>query len=161
MQFDGDGAGFMAQVAGFCNNFAPDRVSSQLARNRALIDYHFNHDDVSAIMASLAQDSSAFAQQTLQAMQKRSPLMMCVTLAQLRRGASMSVSDCLRMERTMVRRNFEHGEVLEGVRALVIDKDQAPRWSPPLLDAVTPEMVQTFFAPAWPPHAHPLRDLAG
>ncbi len=160
MQFDGDGAGFMAQVAGFCNNFAPDRASSQLARNRALIDYHFNHDDVSAIMASLAQDSSAFAQQTLQAMQKRSPLMMCVTLAQLRRGASMSVSDCLRMERTMVRRNFEHGEVLEGVRALVIDKDQAPRWSPPLLDAVTPEMVQAFFAPAWPPHAHPLRDLA-
>lgn len=161
MQFKGDGAGFLARVAGFCKNFAPERANSSLARNRALIDYHFAHDEVSAIMNSLAQDSSAFAQQTLQAMQKRSPLMLCVTLAQLRRGAQMEVSDCLRMERTMVRRNFEHGEVLEGVRALVIDKDQTPRWSPPTLDAVTPAMVQAFFESAWPPHAHPLRDLAG
>jgi hypothetical protein len=58
-----------------------------------------------------------------------------------------------------VRRTFEHGEVLEGVRALVIDKDNAPQWNPPTLDAVTPEMVEWFFAPVWPDHAHPLRDL--
>jgi hypothetical protein len=92
-------------------------------------------------------------------MKTRSPLMMCATLAQLRRGRSMNVADCLRMERNMVRRNFEHGEILEGVRALVIDKDNAPKWSPATLEEVTPEMVERFFEPVWPTYAHPLREL--
>jgi hypothetical protein len=63
------------------------------------------------------------------------------------------------MERTMVRRAFENGEVIEGVRALAIDKDHAPKWNPATLDQVTPEMVETFFNSAWPDYAHPLRDF--
>ncbi|MEN3291805.1 MAG: hypothetical protein V7642_1058 [Burkholderiales bacterium] len=136
-----------------------DPATSHLAAQRAAIDRHFGHDQVSAIMASLAQEDSPFAQKTLAVMKTRSPLMMCVTLEQLRRGASMTVADCLRMERNMVRRCFEHGEVLEGVRALVIDKDNAPQWNPASLEAVTPEMVAGFFRSPWPDHAHPLRDL--
>jgi hypothetical protein len=112
------------------------------------------------MMASLAGDSGEFAQKTLKVMQSRSPLMMCVTLSLLDRGAAMDVADCLRMERNVVRRNFEHGEVLEGVRALVIDKDNAPTWSPASLEDVTPGMVARFFEPAWPAWAHPLRHLA-
>jgi enoyl-CoA hydratase/carnithine racemase len=137
-----------------------DAAGSALAAHRASIDRHFALDDVRGITASLARDDSAFAQKTLAVMQTRSPLMMCVTLEQLRRGAMMSVAECLRMERTMVRRNFEHGEVLEGVRALVIDKDNAPVWNPAALAEVTPEMAARFFEEAWPAHAHPLRALA-
>lgn len=136
-----------------------DPDSGILARHRALIDRHFGHDEVAAIVASLAQDNHPFAQNTLTAMGKRSPLMMCVTLTQLRRGAQMSIADCLRMERTMVRRCFEHGEVLEGVRAVVIDKDNAPKWNPATLPEVSADMVARFFTPAWPDRAHPLRDL--
>jgi hypothetical protein len=84
---------------------------------------------------------------------------MSVTRAMLVRAESLGVADCLRMERALVRRTFEHGEVLEGVRALVIDRDNAPQWNPPLLADVTPAMVARFFEPVWPPHAHPLRDL--
>ena len=136
-----------------------DPAGSALARERAALDRHFAQGTVAAIIASLVQDPSPFAQNTLAAMRKRSPLMMCVTLEQLRRGASMDVADCLHMERTMVRRCFEHGEILEGVRAMVIDKDNAPNWSPATLDAVTPDMIAPFFESAWPPHAHPLRGL--
>lgn len=139
-----------------------ENVSSQasvLAAQRALIDRHFVHDAVPAIAASLERDADPFAQKTLAVMHKRSPLMMCVTLEQLRRGAYMSVADCLRMERTMVRRCFEHGEVLEGVRAVVIDKDNAPKWNPPQLADVTTEMITAFFKPAWPAYAHPLHEL--
>jgi enoyl-CoA hydratase/carnithine racemase len=115
---------------------------------------------VAAIMASLSRDESPFAQKALKAMRLRSPLMMCVTRELLARGAALDVADCLRMERNLVRRNFEQGEVLEGVRALVIDKDNAPKWNPATLEEVTPEMVERFFEPAWPATAHPLRHLA-
>jgi enoyl-CoA hydratase/carnithine racemase len=151
------GQGLRAAVTAFATQ--PDTAACPLALARAAIDQHFAHDSVAAIMASLATDTSEFASKTLTAMQKRSPLMMSVTLEQVRRGADLSVGDCLRMERTMVRRCFEHGEVIEGVRALVIDKDHAPRWNPAQLDQVTREMVETFFEPAWPACAHPLRTL--
>jgi enoyl-CoA hydratase len=45
------------------------------------------------------------------------------------------------------------------VRALVIDKDNAPKWLPPRIEDVTPDMVQGFFASPWPLHSHPLRAL--
>ena len=136
-----------------------DPSTSTLAAERAAIDRHFVHDDVSSIAASLSDDGGGFAKKTLDTMNKRSPLMMCVTLSQLRRGKTMSVAECLRMERTMVRRSFEHGEVLEGIRSVVIDKDNTPKWSPAHLSEVGKEMVERFFEPAWPAHAHPLRSL--
>ena len=114
---------------------------------------------MAAIRASLAQDDSAFAGKALAAMRLRSPLMMSVTLELLRRGAHLGVADCLRLERSVVRHNFAHGEVLEGVRALVVDKDNAPRWNPASLDEVDAAMVARFFAPVWPAAAHPLRHL--
>jgi hypothetical protein len=90
-------------------------------------------------------------------MKKRSPLMLCVTLKQLRRGAHMSVEDCLRMERSMMRHCFLHGEALEGIRAAVIDKDMRPGWSPATMEELNAQMVEEFFQPVWPAHAHPLR----
>jgi enoyl-CoA hydratase/carnithine racemase len=133
--------------------------SSNMASNRQNIDRHFSHASIASICASLADDDGEFAQQTLSVMQKRSPLLMCVTLEQLRRGASLSVAECLRMERTMVRHCFKHGEVLEGVRALVVDKDNAPRWSPAGVGEVNASLVESFFAQVWPDYAHPLRHL--
>lgn len=151
-------AAVLAYAAPFQDQVAAD--DSMLARERQSIDRYFAQTTIAQIMASLAQDSGAFAQKTLAVMQKRSPLMMCVTLEQLRRGAKLDVAACLRMERNMVRRSFENGEILEGVRAVVIDKDNAPAWSPATLAEVSEDMVAGFFAPAWPAHAHPLRDLA-
>jgi enoyl-CoA hydratase/carnithine racemase len=146
-------------VRGFAEPFLELAGQGELAANREAIDQHFAQPSVAAVMASLAGDDSAFAQKALAAMRQRSPLMMCVTAELLARGARMDVADCLRMERSVVRRNFEHGEVIEGVRALVIDKDNAPKWHPPTLEEVTPEMVARFFEPVWPDFAHPLRHL--
>ena len=159
---DGAGSGARAVVEQFAAAFRAqiDPAASRLAQHHGLIDRDFAHPSVLQIAAALAQDTDPFAQKTLALMRQRSPLLMCVTLEQLRRGAAMSVADCLRMERDMVRRCFEHGEVLEGVRALVIDKDNAPRWNPPTLEAVTPALVASFFDEVWPPYAHPLKDLA-
>lgn len=136
-----------------------EAANCKLAEQRNKIDALFKGNSVAAIAAALNADSDAFAQQTLAVMEKRSPLLMCVTLEQLRRGATMSVADCLRMERTMVRHCFRHGEVLEGVRALVVDKDNMPQWNPAHLSEVAPELVNRFFVQVWPEYAHPLRYL--
>jgi enoyl-CoA hydratase/carnithine racemase len=154
------GADLPAAIAAFAAPLRAALAASELQAQRALIDRHFSAGSVPAIMRSLRDDADPFAQKSLAAMAQRSPLMMCVTHELLLRGAALGVADCLRMERNLVRRNFEHGEVLEGVRALVIDKDNAPAWNPPTLDGVTPDMVARFFEPCWPEHAHPLRHLA-
>lgn len=153
------GGGLREAVATFARPLRAGAGDSGLAAQRTLIDRHFGHDSVAAIMDSLRGDDASFARQALRAMEQRSPLMMCVTFELLKRGAALDVADCLRLERNLVRRTFEHGEVLEGVRALVIDKDNAPRWNPPTLAEVTQAMVARFFAPPWPAHAHPLRHL--
>ena len=95
---------------------------------------------------------------------KRSPLMLQVTLEHLRRARHMTLAADLRMERDMVRQCFHlrpgtASETFEGIRALAIDKDHAPRWNPARIEDVTPEMVAAFFASPWPAHAHPLRGL--
>ena len=130
-----------------------------LATQQSAIDRHFEQSSIAAIIASLEQDESDFARAAREAMGKRSPLMLAVTLAQLERGAAMSLADCLRMERAMMRHCFLRGEVVEGIRAAVIDKDNAPRWNPPTQADVEPALVESFFAPVWPEWAHPLRHL--
>ena len=154
------GAGLPAAIRAYAAQFAGQLGPSELQQQRGVVDAHFGAAGVASIMASLGRDENPFAQKALKAMRQRSPLMMCVTHQLLLRGASLGVADCLRMERNLVRRNFEHGEVLEGVRALVIDKDNQPKWNPPALEDVTQEMVARFFEPVWPDYAHPLRHLS-
>ncbi|WMW81250.1 enoyl-CoA hydratase/isomerase family protein [Undibacterium cyanobacteriorum] len=148
-------------IRDFARAFADDInvEHCNLAQQRSSIDHHFQGNQLAAIYASLSNDESGFAKHTLTTMDKRSPLLMAVTLEQLRRCQRKSVAECLRMERTMVRHCFKHGEVLEGVRALVVDKDNAPKWSPSSVAEVNEELVHSFFAPVWPDYAHPLAHL--
>ena len=138
---------------------------SPLAGQQAAIDLHFSRADVGAIVASLGRDSSPWAQRTLDALHKRSPLMLAVTLEQLRRARHMSLADDLRMERDLVRHCFHlrpgtASETVEGIRALAVDKDHHPRWNPSRLEDVNPALVAPFFVSPWPAHVHPLRALA-
>ena len=128
----------------------------------------FDQPDVLHIVRALEKEEGAWAEATLQALRTHAPLMLEVTLEQIRRGAGMSLADELRMERDMVRHcfNTRHLErfmtstdTMEGIRALVIDKDRQPKWQPARLEEVTPQMVAGYFVSPWPAHAHPLRDL--
>jgi len=135
----------------------------ELAALRPAIDRHFAAPTVEAIMASLAGaagEEREWAQRTLEALARRSPTMLKVTLEQLRRGAAMSLADCFRMELALIYACFEQGDFIEGIRALIVDKDNRPRWRPPALDGVDAAAVARFFAPRWSPaQAHPLYHL--
>ena len=139
-------------------------AAAPIAARRAQIDQHFAGTNLQAIEQSLAADSSDWAQATLAALHKQSPLMMAVTLEQIHRARHMSLADDLRMERDLVRHCFHlrpgaASETVEGVRALAIDKDHAPRWNPAQAADVTPAMVDAFFDSPWPAWAHPLAHL--
>ncbi len=132
---------------------------------RRQIDGHFGAASVQAIMASLATDDSEWARHALATLRKRSPLMIAVTLEQLRRARQMSLADDLRMERDLVHRCFHlrpgaASETVEGIRALAVDKDHSPRWNPARIEDVSPAMVAAFFESPWSAQDHPLSDLA-
>jgi enoyl-CoA hydratase len=160
-----DGPGLVADLRRHCEAAAPLRQSeAMLSGQRSAIDRHFSAESLSCIVSSLQADGSEWARQTLSRMAAHSPLMMAVTLAQVRRARGMPLADVFRMERTMVRHCFQlrrgaASETVEGVRALVVDKDHAPRWQPATIDAVQDAAVAAFFEPVWPAWAHPLRDL--
>ncbi len=130
---------------------------------RPAIDAHFSQPSISAIIASLEREARAeyadWAQQTLKLLNARSPIMLAVTLRQLQRGRSMALADCFRMELGMMQRCFVHGDFVEGTRALIIDKDNAPHWTPSRMQDVTEEMIERFFKEPWTPGAHPLANL--
>jgi enoyl-CoA hydratase len=125
-----------------------DLGASKLRGSRAEIDAAFGHDRVEDIVAALTASGSDFANRTLRDLGSKSPKALKLTLAALRYArAQTSLEACLNMEYRLVTRLYEDGEFIEGVRALLIDKDKAPKWHPPALAGVTDEMVMRYLAP--------------
>ncbi|UZE21160.1 enoyl-CoA hydratase/isomerase family protein [Pseudomonas sp. B21-056] len=116
---------------------------------RPAIDHFFALPDVPSMVEQLRQvtvaNSHEWALQTAELMETRSPLAMAVTLEMLRRGRHLSLEDCFALELHLDRQWFERGDLIEGVRALLIDKDKKPRWNPPTLDALDANRVAGFF----------------
>ncbi|MBN2992425.1 enoyl-CoA hydratase/isomerase family protein [Pseudomonas cedrina subsp. fulgida] len=120
-----------------------------LADLRPAIDHFFALPDVPSIVEQLQEvtvaDSREWGLSTANLMKTRSPLAMAVTLEMLRRGRRLSLEQCFALELHLDRQWFERGDLIEGVRALIIDKDKSPRWNPPTLHALNPSQVQSFF----------------
>jgi enoyl-CoA hydratase/carnithine racemase len=128
------------------------------------VDRVFSLPTVSDIVAALEATDSEWARSTAATLRRRSPLMLHVVLEQIRRARGMGLADDLRMERDMVRNCFHlrpgaASETVEGIRALAIDKDHAPRWNPASIEAVPPAAEQAYFVSPWPAGEHPLRHL--
>lgn len=141
-----------------------EAAETSLAATRAWIDRHFGQPDVPGIMASLAaqQEEGArdWAEETIGVLRDRSPLSMAVSLEVVARGEG-TMADCLRRDLDLTRSMFEHGDVLEGVRARIIDKDNRPHWRFARIEDVTRADIERMFASPWAPDAHPLRHLRG
>jgi enoyl-CoA hydratase/carnithine racemase len=138
----------------------PEKLSPQ-----PQIDEVFGLPSITAILTKLESGTDEWSQQTTRALRLRSPLMLHVVLAQIRRARQMSLADDLRMERDMVHHCFHlravaDSDTVEGIRALAVDKDHSPKWKPALLEDVDVSEAARFFASPWTPDQHPLRDLS-
>jgi len=129
---------------------------------RALIDACFSQADVASIQLALQADASPWAVETLAQMRANSPLAMATSLALVRRARHLELADELRLERNLAHWFFEpaargqHSEVVEGIRAISIDKDRSPAWLP---GPVSAAQVEALFTDPWPAGQHPLADL--
>jgi enoyl-CoA hydratase/carnithine racemase len=120
-----------------------------LAALRPAIDHFFGLPDVPSMVEQLqavtVADSHEWALNTAHLMQTRSPLAMAVTLQMLRKGRRLTLEQCFALELHLDRQWFERGDLIEGVRALIIDKDKTPRWNPPTLHGLAAAHVESFF----------------
>ncbi|MEZ5706241.1 MAG: enoyl-CoA hydratase/isomerase family protein [Burkholderiaceae bacterium] len=137
-----------------------ERAQLPLAR----IDQVFGLESVSLMLGALEADGSDWSLETLAVLSKRSPLMLCVVLEQIRKARGLGLAEDLRMERDMVYHCFHMrkgaaSETVEGIRALAVDKDHQPRWNPAKLEDVGRETVAAFFESPWQADNHPLRAL--
>jgi enoyl-CoA hydratase/carnithine racemase len=135
----------------------------ELAALRPAIDLHFGRQGVAEILDSLASETRPeflpWAAKTLALLEQRSPTLLRVTFEQLRRGTGLALGDCFRLELNLMHGCFAQRDFVEGIRALIVDKDNAPRWNPRSLSEVTDASVAAFFAPRWTRAEHPLRHL--
>jgi enoyl-CoA hydratase/carnithine racemase len=157
-----------AEVVAFIRDSAdsyqvePAIETSVLALSRKHIDRHFAVTTVNDALLSLQQESSSdgrpWAEQIILVVRDRSPLSMAVAL-KLVTHAEDSLADVLRRDLDLTVSSFEMGDCMEGVRARIIDKDNAPRWRFQRVEDVHDEDVRKMFRSPWSQGEHPLKDL--
>ncbi len=131
---------------------------AKILDRRAEIDRLFASDLLEEVFAALAADPGEWVQSQLKLLQSKSPQTMKVSLRLLHEGALMhDFADEMRLEYAVGAHVVQRHDFLEGVRAVIIDKDNAPRWNPPTPEGVTDHVIDQIFAAlpedeAWTPH---------
>ena len=139
------GAGENGEVDDTIASFAVPPAESVLEKNRQLIDRCFGFDRVEDVLAALAAEEGDFAATTREAMLKRSPTSLKLSLRLLRAGRQSSgLVECLEREFGAGVEILRHHDFYEGVRAAIIDKDRNPRWLPAGLSDVTAESIERY-----------------
>lgn len=115
------------------------------------IDRLFGFDTVEEIVSALRSETSDWARAQLEILTSKSPQSLKVSLRQLRTGRSLeSFAENMAMEYRLGCRIVGTHDFQEGVRAVIVDKDNAPRWSPAALEGVVEADLQALFAPLPP-----------
>jgi enoyl-CoA hydratase len=121
-------------------------TAGDLAADREWIDQCYVGDDAVAILTALQSHPAANARRAAEVLQSRAPLAVCTALEAIRRAAQMdTLAEVLEQDRVLGASMAGSGDFLEGVRALLVDRDNAPRWSHQSLADVDPAEVAGLF----------------
>jgi enoyl-CoA hydratase len=115
--------------------------------HRERIDRCFGADSVEGVLAALEADGNEWALAQRQAILTKSPTSIRIAFRQIREGARLEFEDCMRLEYRLARYCMTHADFYEGVRAVIVEKDNRPRWSPATLEGATDAYVAEAFAP--------------
>ena len=116
-----------------------------LAEHMPALDHCFGAGTVLEMVTRLEAVDADWAKAALKALRSVSPSALCWSLEALRRGANMTLPQALDFEFLLTRTTMAHPDFVEGVRALVVDKDRQPKWQPPQLEDVQPATIAAMF----------------
>jgi len=145
------------EIDGALDRLAVTPPAAKLLSHRDEIDRLFASDTLEDVLATLEADDGAFAAEQLAILRTKSPQAMKVSLRLLYDGGLMqSFADEMVQEYAVACRVVQRHDFLEGVRAVIVDKDHAPRWQPATAEDVTDHVIDQIFAPmpegeAWTP----------
>jgi enoyl-CoA hydratase/carnithine racemase len=131
----------VAALAGFMQAPAPFSFLDQMPA----IDRCFSAGSVQDIIARLG-DEGAWGTGVIKTLRNASPSALLWSFGLLRRGTGRSLPEALDAELRLTRRVTAHPDFAEGVRAMVVDKDRAPRWSPARLEDVDVSAIEAMLA---------------
>ena len=118
---------------------------------RGWIDDCYAGETVADIVAALRGHDAGPANDAANLIATRSPISVAVALEAVRRAAKLdTLEDVLRQEYRTSCGALRSHDLVEGIRALLVDKDRNPQWSPASLTAVTAKDIEAYFAPADP-----------
>jgi enoyl-CoA hydratase len=137
-----NGLGIDAALKGLSD----DAGEALLAAMRSDIDEHFSKSSLIEIVASLDADGSEWAKKVLAVLASKSPTSLLVAYAQVRAGAKLDFAEAMKLEFRLTNRFMRGHDFYEGVRAIIIDKDQTPHWQPDTLAGVASVDVEAYFA---------------
>lgn len=129
-------------------DYSRETNEGALAKIRADIDTIFSLDTIGEILSALEKSEAEWASKALYKIKSASPISICVTLETIRAvRANPGIKNALRQEFRFVSRAMEHGDFIEGVRALIIDKDKQAKWRFPTISDVPDDIVALFLSP--------------
>ena len=127
-----------------------------------VVNRHFRFDRMEDILESLqgsANEGSEWANKIVKTILSKSPTSLKVTLKQLVEGKNKSLRECFMMELAMSINFMKCHDFFEGVRAVLVEKDKAPKWNPQTLEEVKQEDVDRFFTYQWKVGENPFGDF--
>lgn len=133
-----DGIAALALAAERPNPSLPDQIEA--------IDRCFSATSVPEILARLDAEDSPWAREQIATMRRVSPSALLWSFAIIRAGAHRTLAQCLAAELALMRQVTRHPDFREGVRAMVVDKDREPRWSPARIEDIDPALITGLFA---------------
>ncbi|WP_122444258.1 enoyl-CoA hydratase/isomerase family protein [Mycobacterium attenuatum] len=135
-------------VASALAHYAVDPPPSELAAQRDWIDECYTGDSVAEIIGKLRDHGARRANDAAELIATRSPIALSVTLEAVRRAATMeTLEDVLVQDYRVSSASLRSHDLVEGIRAQLVDKDRKPKWSPASLDEITSADVAAYFEP--------------
>jgi enoyl-CoA hydratase/carnithine racemase len=161
VDWQADAAANREALTALLRSYAQTPAAGPLERHAALVASVCAHDDLDDVVAAIAaiDTDDAWLSNAKTTLAAGSPGSARLGFALQCRAKSLSLADTFRLEYVASLRCAAHGDFAEGIRALLVDKDRAPRWNPATLAAASAAWAEPFFVAPWPADAHPLADL--
>jgi enoyl-CoA hydratase len=136
------------RIDGILGTLSETPPESKIVETLFQINRHFGSNQFEDILASLEGDESEWAMRELATLRSKSPQTCKVALRQLAESIALAdFADNMAMEYRIASRVIVRPDFTEGVRAVIVDKDNAPKWDPATAEDVTAGLIDAIFAP--------------